>query len=109
MKIELVGLLVLIVCATVILRADAAAYFDLDDELMPSDSDYQDNALENILHSEQQKRASWISMFRRACVPRNGICDHRPKDCCYGASCRCNLWGFNCRCQRVGLFQKWGK
>ncbi|KAH9420983.1 hypothetical protein DERP_001423 [Dermatophagoides pteronyssinus] len=23
--------------------------------------------------------------------------------------CRCNLWGTNCRCHRMGLFQKIGK
>ncbi|XP_063705485.1 U8-agatoxin-Ao1a-like isoform X2 [Culicoides brevitarsis] len=46
---------------------------------------------------------------KRSCIRRNGNCDHRPNDCCYQSSCRCNLWGSNCRCQRMGLFQKWGK
>ncbi|KFM62607.1 U8-agatoxin-Ao1a, partial [Stegodyphus mimosarum] len=46
---------------------------------------------------------------KRSCIKRNGSCDHRPNDCCYNSSCRCNLWGTNCRCQRMGLFQKWGK
>lgn len=54
------------------------------------------------------RRTSLIYLFRRACIPRSGNCDHRPKDCCYSSSCRCNLWGSNCRCQRMGLFQKWG-
>ncbi|XP_037925987.1 U8-agatoxin-Ao1a-like isoform X2 [Hermetia illucens] len=45
---------------------------------------------------------------KRACIRRGGNCDHRPNDCCYNSSCRCNLWGSNCRCQRMGLFQKWG-
>ncbi|XP_062528109.1 U8-agatoxin-Ao1a isoform X6 [Bombyx mori] len=45
---------------------------------------------------------------KRACVRRGGNCDHRPGDCCHSSSCRCNLWGSNCRCQRMGLFQKWG-
>ncbi|UYV70651.1 hypothetical protein LAZ67_8000167 [Cordylochernes scorpioides] len=45
----------------------------------------------------------------RSCIRRGGSCDHRPNDCCYNSSCRCNLWGTNCRCQRMGLFQKWGK
>ncbi|XP_069362418.1 U8-agatoxin-Ao1a-like isoform X2 [Maniola hyperantus] len=45
---------------------------------------------------------------KRACIRRGGNCDHRPGDCCHSSSCRCNLWGSNCRCQRMGLFQKWG-
>ncbi|UYV70645.1 hypothetical protein LAZ67_8000146 [Cordylochernes scorpioides] len=44
----------------------------------------------------------------RGCIRRGGSCDHRPSDCCYSSSCRCNLWGTNCRCQRAGLFQRWG-
>lgn len=54
------------------------------------------------------KRASEIKMYRRSCVRRGGSCDDRPTDCCQSGSCRCNLWGSNCRCQRAGLFQKWG-
>ncbi|EFN88182.1 hypothetical protein EAI_17246 [Harpegnathos saltator] len=54
------------------------------------------------------RRTSLIYLFRRACIRRGSNCDHRPKDCCYSSSCRCNLWGSNCRCQRMGLFQKWG-
>ncbi|XP_070506629.1 toxin Tbo-IT2-like [Chironomus tepperi] len=46
---------------------------------------------------------------KRACIRRSGNCDHRPNGCCANSSCRCNLWGSNCRCQRMGLFQKWGK
>ncbi|XP_066590619.1 toxin Tbo-IT2-like [Prorops nasuta] len=77
-------------------------YFDdgVDEEgLQGVDADYTDNALENLIREAQQKRA---------CIKRGGNCDHRPKDCCYSSACRCNLWGSNCRCQRAGLFQKWG-
>ncbi|CAO1389590.1 unnamed protein product [Diamesa serratosioi] len=45
---------------------------------------------------------------KRSCIRRSGNCDHRPNACCHNSSCRCNLWGTNCRCQRMGLFQKWG-
>ncbi|XP_043605230.1 U8-agatoxin-Ao1a-like isoform X2 [Bombus pyrosoma] len=72
---------------------------DEEDSLQVADSDYTDNALENLMRAAQQKRA---------CIRRGGNCDHRPKDCCYSSSCRCNLWGSNCQCQRMGLFQKWG-
>lgn len=54
-------------------------------------------------------RKSSVYKFRKSCVPRGGNCDHRPKYCCNGGSCRCNLWGVNCKCQRMGFFQKWGK
>ncbi|GFT67744.1 uncharacterized protein NPIL_1981 [Nephila pilipes] len=46
---------------------------------------------------------------KRSCIRRGGSCDHRPNDCCFSSACRCNLWGTNCRCQRAGLFQRWGK
>ncbi|XP_076303830.1 xibalbin-1 isoform X2 [Lasioglossum baleicum] len=82
-------------------RSLGSPYIDDDEEdaLQDADSDYTDNALENLLRGAQQKRA---------CIKRGGNCDHRPKDCCHSSSCRCNLWGSNCRCQRVGVFQKWG-
>ncbi|KFM63071.1 hypothetical protein X975_17163, partial [Stegodyphus mimosarum] len=46
---------------------------------------------------------------KRSCIRRSGSCDHRPNDCCFNSACRCNLWGANCRCQRAGLFQRWGR
>uniref|UniRef100_P0DRI6 Xibalbin-1 n=1 Tax=Xibalbanus tulumensis TaxID=1519145 RepID=XIB1_XIBTU len=68
---------------------------------MPEDDaveDYSADNLERLLQNTQ----------KRSCIRRFGRCDHRPNDCCYNSSCRCNLWGSNCRCQRMGLFQKWG-
>ncbi|RLU24376.1 hypothetical protein DMN91_002464 [Ooceraea biroi] len=92
-------------------RSFASPYFDDGEdvgELQGGDSsDYTDNALENLMRAAQ-KRTSLIYLYRRACIRRGGNCDHRPKDCCYSSSCRCNLWGSNCQCQRMGLFQKWG-
>ncbi|XP_018802442.1 PREDICTED: uncharacterized protein LOC108977283, partial [Bactrocera latifrons] len=55
-----------------------------------------------------EKRSSLTYVFRHGCISRGGACDSRPNDCCYNSSCRCNLWGSNCRCQRMGLFHKWG-
>ncbi|XP_015592677.1 U16-lycotoxin-Ls1a isoform X2 [Cephus cinctus] len=97
MKIGLLGL----ICILLIVgeRVLGSPYFDDEEEGLPVDSDYSENALEHLMRAAQQKRA---------CVPRGGNCDHRPNDCCYNSSCRCNLWGSNCRCQRMGLFQKWG-
>ncbi|XP_018362278.1 PREDICTED: uncharacterized protein LOC108760691 isoform X2 [Trachymyrmex cornetzi] len=82
-------------------RSFANPYFDdgedVDDLQADDSSDYTD-ALENLMRVAQ----------KRACIRRGGDCYHRRKDCCYSSSCRCNLWGSNCKCQRMGLFQKWG-
>ncbi|XP_029165219.1 uncharacterized protein LOC114936249 isoform X1 [Nylanderia fulva] len=92
-------------------RGFASPYFDdgedAGDFQGDDSSDYTDNALESLMRAAQ-KRSSLIYLYRRACIRRGGNCDHRPKDCCYSSSCRCNLWGSNCQCQRMGLFQKWG-
>ncbi|VVC28805.1 Hypothetical protein CINCED_3A017728 [Cinara cedri] len=57
----------------------------------------------------QKRNAATRKYHFKFCVPRGRNCDHRPKKCCNGGSCRCNLWGVNCKCQRRGFFQKWGK
>ncbi|XP_039279096.1 U8-agatoxin-Ao1a isoform X3 [Nilaparvata lugens] len=76
---------------------------------LPSDDDYvEDDELDRLLQNAQ-KRSSMVYLYRRSCVKRGGACDHRPEECCYNSTCRCNLWGANCRCQRKGLFQKWGR
>lgn len=68
-----------------------------------------DSLMDNIFRQGADKRAgSLIHVYRRSCIRRGGTCEHRTNDCCYNSSCRCNLWGSNCRCQRMGLFQKWG-
>ncbi|XP_065159049.1 U8-agatoxin-Ao1a-like isoform X2 [Atheta coriaria] len=87
----------LVAVTTLPADVDADPYLDEDDG-MASDDDYSENTLDRLLQTAQ----------KRACVRRGGNCDHRPNDCCYNSSCRCNLWGSNCRCQRMGLFQKWG-
>ncbi|XP_003738110.1 uncharacterized protein LOC100904252 [Galendromus occidentalis] len=48
-----------------------------------------------------------VTSKKRSCIRRGGSCDARPSDCCYHSSCRCNLWGTNCRCMRMGLLQRW--
>ncbi|XP_022901469.1 toxin Tbo-IT2-like isoform X2 [Onthophagus taurus] len=109
---------VLLVVATLTPYTGATPYFQDEDEALPYDEDYIDNnALDRLLQSAQngykfvhtkRQEKSKEDDEPRACIKRGGNCDHRPNDCCFNSSCRCNLWGSNCRCQRVGLFQKWG-
>ncbi|XP_059489719.1 U8-agatoxin-Ao1a-like isoform X2 [Neocloeon triangulifer] len=94
--------LALVFAALVLVSAASAYTLEQDDSEPPPEStldDYSDNNLERLFQNSQ----------KRSCVRKGGSCDHRPNDCCYNSSCRCNLWGANCRCQRAGLFQKWGK
>ncbi|XP_073996208.1 U8-agatoxin-Ao1a-like isoform X2 [Rhodnius prolixus] len=88
--------LIIVLTLPDISAASPASYFDDDGAAF---EDYSEADLENILDAAQ----------KRGCVRRGGNCDHRPGDCCNNSTCRCNLWGANCRCQRKGLFQKWGK
>ncbi|CAG9762435.1 unnamed protein product [Ceutorhynchus assimilis] len=90
--------LVLASCVLVLAHA-SVPYFDDEQGYPGAEDDYSENSVDRFLQPAQQKRA---------CIRRGGNCDHRPNDCCYNSSCRCNLWGSNCRCQRMGLFQKWG-
>jgi len=46
---------------------------------------------------------------RRLCIAPQMSCSTMPNSCCHGNVCRCNLWGQNCRCLRMGFFQRWGK
>ncbi|XP_069193928.1 uncharacterized protein [Procambarus clarkii] len=82
------------------------------DAVQQADVDYTADLLERLL-ARTQKRDDLAGLAPikkwRSCIRRGGTCDHRPNDCCYNSSCRCNLWGTNCRCQRMGLFQQWGK
>ncbi|XP_071539049.1 uncharacterized protein [Panulirus ornatus] len=84
-----------------------------EDEGQAPEMDYTTDLLERLLARTQNGQDDLAGVGRekrwRSCIRRGGPCDHRPNDCCYNSSCRCNLWGTNCRCQRMGLFQKWGK
>lgn len=84
-------------------RVDPSSTYD--DVKGVTDALYTDS-VRNTMASE--KRSSDIEVYGRSCISRGGACDHRPSACCYSSSCRCNFWGSNCRCQRVGLFQKLG-
>ncbi|KAH9406626.1 hypothetical protein TYRP_013608 [Tyrophagus putrescentiae] len=74
-----------------------------DSPVDQDDMDYYGMVLANLINGKAYTNE------KRSCIRRGGPCDHRPNDCCPKSSCRCNLWGTNCRCHRLGLFQKWGK
>lgn len=113
----LIGLLIAFVASA---QGASSYFYDSEEQRYPNlldggdeaeDSDKSltdDSILDNMLQQGASKRSSLIQVYRRACIRRGGNCDHRSNDCCYNSSCRCNLWGSNCRCQRMGLFQKWG-
>nr|QQN72869.1 agatoxin-like peptide precursor variant 1 isoform a [Lygus hesperus] len=108
----------LIVAALCLASATPASYFDdgayEGDSPAPNErddtgfDDYSENDLENILQVAEKRGYSHY-LYRRGCIRRGGNCDYRASDCCVNSACRCNLWGANCRCQRRGIFQKWGK
>jgi len=55
------------------------------------------------------RRAFHEYVKRRLCIPFGMSCNTRRNSCCHNTTCRCNLWGQNCRCLRMGFFQRWGK
>ncbi|KAG9509043.1 hypothetical protein GZH46_02450 [Fragariocoptes setiger] len=75
-------------------------YLDLESSDIDDIENYK-QALESLLYKRTQQTS--------VCIARGKSCDHRPDQCCQDSSCRCNLWGTNCKCHRMGLFQKWGR
>ncbi|XP_075213998.1 xibalbin-1-like [Lycorma delicatula] len=84
-------------------QSSPSNFFDDEDSSSDEYNDL-DNDLERILYLAVKRDNN-----APHCIGRGGSCDNRSSDCCEFTSCRCNLWGANCRCQRRGLFQKWGK
>nr|XP_018915409.1 PREDICTED: U8-agatoxin-Ao1a-like [Bemisia tabaci] len=90
---------ILVIIASTIPASFARSMAYQDDDSNVLYNNYPDLEIEKLFHPAQQKRD---------CVRRGGSCAYRPNGCCQNNACRCNLWGANCRCQRMGLFQKWG-
>ncbi|CAO1386342.1 unnamed protein product [Diamesa hyperborea] len=100
--------IITIISLVLVSISEANSYMD-NDPINDEELNYSEpgNYLDEI-QPAAEKRSPSIYVYRRSCIRRSGNCDHRPNGCCHNSSCRCNLWGSNCRCQRMGLFQKWG-
>uniref|UniRef100_A0A1V1WBV1 Putative Ca+2 channel toxin-like spider n=1 Tax=Superstitionia donensis TaxID=311983 RepID=A0A1V1WBV1_9SCOR len=61
--------------------------------------------LVNEARSEGGDSMIRVARQARRCIPKYRSCDHNKSGCCDNASCRCNLFGTNCKCQRKGIFQ----
>ncbi|XP_037084019.1 U8-agatoxin-Ao1a-like [Pollicipes pollicipes] len=105
-------LIPLCLLAALAAAGDAEAYMDDGgggEQEMPLEMDEYSNLLANLLRKSGQKRSPFVYVYRRSCIRRGSSCDARPHDCCGYGTCRCNLWGSNCKCMRGGLFQAWGR
>jgi len=101
-----VFLIILLLVSMILSSYATTSYYSTSDNEIASDflEDYSDSIARILLNNRKRISPS----RRRSCLRRGATCDHRPSDCCYSSTCRCNLWGTNCRCQRMGLFSKWG-
>lgn len=62
---------------------------------------------------QTEKRLANLRSIRAGsrCLKRGFQCEPSAtgsRACCPNSTCRCNLWGDQCRCQRMGLLQRWG-
>ncbi|XP_015785292.1 U8-agatoxin-Ao1a-like [Tetranychus urticae] len=80
-------------------NAQAEGYYSTSDRHMASE----------MLEGVGDNLAKLFLAKKRSCIKRGAICDLKPDGCCGNSLCKCNLWGTNCRCQRIGLFQRWGR
>ncbi|RWS09083.1 hypothetical protein B4U79_07500 [Dinothrombium tinctorium] len=96
-------------CLIVLIVIDTCRGYNVQDA--NAEDEYYASALANLLKQHHQiidgqDHLANGSMEKRGCIRRGGGCEGRANDCCEGNSCRCNLFGSNCRCLRMGLFQK---
>merc|ERR1712168_710860 len=91
-----------------IVLTTAAAVDDYNEELSDDEARYLtdlSNYLEGAGRLEKSKRG-------RFCLRRDMTCPNF-KDgrdlCCRGSQCACNIFGQNCRCSSLGLFQRLGR
>ncbi|XP_053213505.1 U8-agatoxin-Ao1a-like [Panonychus citri] len=94
-------LVIIVVLSTFFnVKSSSSGIYSTSDRQVTSEmmEDYGDGGLVRLILTK-----------KHTCIRRGAICDLRPNDCCGSSLCKCNLWGTNCRCQRMGLFQRWGR
>ncbi|CAH0392346.1 unnamed protein product [Bemisia tabaci] len=89
--------LILIIIVSVIPGNIGRSVATEDDDGNLADNNYPDFDLEKLFRPAQ----------KRDCVRRGGSCTTNPGGCCREDSCKCNVWGANCRCYSQALYQKW--
>jgi len=85
-----------------------SAALEEDDEggLSPMELQYLNDLNDYIEEGRLEKRG------RKFCLRRDMTCPNRDDKrdfCCRGSQCACNIFGQNCRCSSLGLFQRLGK
>merc|ERR1711974_16886 len=91
--------------ALTIVLTSAAAVDDYNEELSDDEARYLTDLSNYLEGAEKSKRG-------RFCLRRDMTCPNF-KDgrdlCCRGSQCACNIFGQNCRCSSLGLFQRLGR
>lgn len=113
---------IILVTLAVLLFTEAVFALPYLDQAEETGGDEYNDNIERLLDNTQKRSLhdsfldrrddypiKLLRYVRRSCLRRGDRCDHRPNDCCNNSVCRCNLWGTNCFCERMGLFQQWGK
>lgn len=90
-------------------QAGAGVIDDIDEEMNYNPDEVQSylNALESYYQGRNEK--SKRGMF---CVRRDNSCPYAENGrdiCCKGSQCSCNIFGQNCKCSTIGLFQRLGR
>ncbi|XP_040564270.1 uncharacterized protein [Lepeophtheirus salmonis] len=99
--------LLVISCFIMVFSSSDAGVIDDDDHVSPEELQDYINQLQDYIQIKEQ-----ASKRGRFCLRRDMTCPNLPngKDfCCSGSQCSCNLFGQNCRCSTIGLFQRLGK
>merc|ERR1711953_202193 len=86
-------------------QANSAALDDYQDALDEEELNHLMNYI-GTTESRMEKRG------RKFCLRRDMTCPNvegKRDFCCKGSQCACNIFGQNCRCSSLGLFQRLGR
>merc|ERR1711981_944917 len=88
------------------LTSNGAALDDYEDDLTEEEASNL-RELDNYLRNNER-----LEKRGRFCLSRDLTCPNRKEGrdlCCKGSQCACNIFGQNCRCSSLGLFQRLGR